>query len=52
MKHVHGVLVMLKFFDADNSSSSHNDPKNIFLVLGEGMVGVNGSVGAPKKRLV
>ena len=43
---------MKKLFD--NSSSSHTDNcKNDFLVLGEGdTFGINGSFGAPEKKLV
>ena len=41
-------------FGVDNSSSSHIDnPKNNFLVLGEGLTeGINGSFGTAEKRLV
>ena len=41
-------------FGIDNSSSSHTDnPKNNFLVLGEGPTeGFSGSVGTVKKKLV
>ena len=41
-------------FGVDNSSSTHIDnPKNNFLVLGEGLTeGINGSFGTAEKRLV
>ena len=38
-------------FGADSSSSSHADNhKNNFLVLGEGLTQINGSVGAAEKK--
>ena len=41
-------------FGVDNSSSSHSDNrKNNFLILGEGPTyGINGSFGAPEKKLL
>ena len=40
-------------FGVDNSLSSHTDnPKNDFLILGEGdTFGINGSFGAPEKKV-
>ena len=39
-------------FGVDNSSSSHSEnPKNNFLILGEGPTfGINGSFGSPEKK--
>ena len=41
-------------FEVDNSSSSHTDNLKIdFLILGEGdTLGINGSLGAPEKKML
>ena len=48
-----GTARNVVIFGADNSSSSHIDnPKNNFLVLGEGPIeGINGSVGPEEKKI-
>ena len=58
MEKVNGVLAMTMLeiviiFGVDNSSSSHADNfQNNFLMLGVGdTLGINGSFGAPEKKV-